>query len=79
MDFLLQFDAKCFLDVIQKLFAGQSYQFLDQQVLKNSEPKVVLMSIHKQVLKQADKKMGPGLSQSPIMNYYYSFILNIQV
>ena len=51
IDFLLQFDAKCFLDVIQKLFAGQSYQFLDQQVLKNSEPKVVLMSIHKQVLK----------------------------
>jgi len=36
------------------------------------------MSIHKQVIKQAEI-MAPGNTNAPIMNHYYSFILNIQV
>lgn len=88
---MLDFDAGCFLLVIQKIFYGEPYWIIDRVKIQaengqNLTPLSLLIKIQNYVEVMADNQLakmkegGVDLEQeSPVMNIFYNFILNVHV
>lgn len=88
---MLEFDAGCFLSVIQKLFYGEPYWFIDRvktqtesgQSLSPLEMVSKLQSLVEIMAEDQLEKMKEGgltLSQeSPVMTHFYNFVLSVHV
>ena len=83
---MLEFDPACFLTVIQKLFYGEPYWFVDRVKTQlesgQSLSPVALISKLKSLVESVDasqlKQGGLGVtSDSAVMTSFYAFILNV--